>query len=174
MKMPPSTSRASPCPPSASIRMRSATAPKSASKRPELVYPRGAQIAVLQPTLAWNADIPTGGFKVVVTGADGKPAWRGSAKANTVKVGTKLEPGSRYTWSLSQGDTSLGEASFETLPAEAIRRAEAARAASRTFSDRILHALVLQDIGAAQDARLAWAELARERPELPELAVLAR
>jgi hypothetical protein len=158
----------------ASVRMRSAAAPKAPSTRPEMLYPRGTQIAVLQPTLAWNADIPAGGFTVIVTGADGKPAWRGTAKGTTVKVGTKLAPGSRYTWSLLQGDTSLGEATFETLPAESIRRAEAARAASRTFSDRILHALVLQEIGATQEARLAWAELARERPELAELAVLAR
>jgi hypothetical protein len=158
----------------ASIRMRSASAPKAASRRPELLYPRGAQIAVLQPTLAWSADVPADGFTVVVAGADGKPAWRGTAKATSAKVGTRLSPATRYTWTLLSGDTSLGEASFETLPAESIRRAEAARAASRTFSDRILHALVLQDLGAAQDARLAWAELARERPELPELGALAR
>jgi hypothetical protein len=157
----------------ASVRMRSVTAPQATSARPELLYPR-ARIAVLQPTLAWSADIPPGGFTVLVTAADGKPAWRGTAKATNLKVGAKLAPASRYTWSLMHGDTLLGEASFETLPAESVRRAEAARAASRTFSDRVLHALVLQELGAAQDARLAWAALSRERPELPELAVLAR
>jgi hypothetical protein len=79
-----------------------------------------------------------------------------------------------YTWSLLSGETTLGEASFETLGAEAIQRAEASGAAAKSFSDRILHAFVLQEVGARQDARRAWAELARERPDLPELAVLAR
>ena len=38
----------------------------------------------------------------------------------------------------------------------------------------VLHALLLHDIGAQQEARAAWAALARERPDLPELAALAR
>jgi hypothetical protein len=37
-----------------------------------------------------------------------------------------------------------------------------------------MHAVLLQEIGATQDAREAWAGLARERPDLPELAVLAK
>jgi hypothetical protein len=37
-----------------------------------------------------------------------------------------------------------------------------------------MHAFVLQDVGATQDAKEAWSALARERPDLPELAVLAR
>jgi hypothetical protein len=36
-----------------------------------------------------------------------------------------------------------------------------------------MHALLLQDLGATQEAREAWAALARERPDLPELAGLA-
>jgi len=64
----------------------------------------------------------------------------------------------------------LGEAKFETLPAEVVARAEKSRAAARSFSDRVLHAFLLQDIGAAHDAREAWIGLARERPDLPELA----
>jgi hypothetical protein len=37
-----------------------------------------------------------------------------------------------------------------------------------------VHALLLQDLGATQEARDAWNELSRERPDLPELAALAR
>lgn len=158
----------------ASVRMRSASAPPAVSKRPALLYPRTGPIASLQPTLAWAADVPPAGFTVVVTAADGKPVWRGTSKAGSVKVGTRLAPGSPYAWTLLSGDTTLGEARFETLGAEALRRAEASAASAKTFSDRILHAFVLQDVGATQDARRAWAELARERPDLPELGVLAR
>jgi len=158
----------------ASVRMRSAPSPKASSSRPALVYPRSTQVATLQPTLAWIANVPAGGFTVVVADESGKPAWQGKAQSTSARVGSRLEPAARYTWTLFDGSTSLGEARFETLPAEAIRRAEVSRAAARTFSGRILHALVLHDIGADQDARQAWSELARERPDLPELAILAR
>ncbi len=157
----------------ASIRMRSAP-PPAAPARPGPLYPRSAQIATLQPTLAWSGAAPPDGFAVSVVAADGKVAWKGTSRAQSVKLPVKLAPASRYTWTLAMGDTTIGEALFETLSADAIKRAEASSAAAKTFSDRILHAFVLQDIGATQDARQAWAALARERPDLPELAVLAR
>jgi hypothetical protein len=37
-----------------------------------------------------------------------------------------------------------------------------------------MHALLLHELGATQEARAMWATLARERPDLPELAALAR
>jgi len=61
------------------------------------------------------------------------------------------------------------------VPSEEARaRAEKARLSATTFSERVMHAVLLQEIGATQDAREAWAGLARERPDLPELAVLAK
>ena len=66
------------------------------------------------------------------------------------------------------------EAKLANLPPEARARLEKSRAAARTFTDRLMHAMLLQQLGAAQEARQAWAELARERPDLPELAALAR
>jgi len=62
---------------------------------------------------------------------------------------------------------------LKTLSPEAIAKAEKSRKAARTFSDRVMHAFLLQDLGATQDAREAWAALARERPDLPELGVLS-
>jgi hypothetical protein len=60
------------------------------------------------------------------------------------------------------------------LPADARARAEKSRAAARTFTDRLNHAMLLQQLGAGHESRQAWADLARERPDLPELAALAR
>jgi hypothetical protein len=57
---------------------------------------------------------------------------------------------------------------------EARARAETSRGAAKTFSERVMHAVLLQEIGATRDAREAWAGLARERPDLPELGVLAK
>jgi hypothetical protein len=68
----------------------------------------------------------------------------------------------------------LRETHFETLGAADVSRAEASNAEARSFSDRVLHALMLRELGAAQDEREAWAALARERPDLPALAGLAR
>ncbi|MGZ5114143.1 MAG: hypothetical protein ACXWHC_18620 [Usitatibacter sp.] len=53
-------------------------------------------------------------------------------------------------------------------------RVEKSRSGARNFADRVMHAFLLQDTGATQDAREAWAALARERPDLAELAILAR
>ena len=66
------------------------------------------------------------------------------------------------------------EARLDKLSPEARARAEKSRAAARTFTDRLMHAMLLQQLGAAHEARQAWADLARERPDLPELAALAR
>jgi hypothetical protein len=86
----------------------------------------------------------------------------------------KLAPATRYSWSVTTPSGSLGEAHFETLGAEALSRAEKSRTAAKSFPDRVMHAFLLQDVGATQDAREAWAALSRERPELPELAAIAR
>ncbi len=155
----------------ASLRMRGVT-PAPAVK-PGPAYPVDASIATLQPVLRWNGD-PAIEYRVSVIAADGREAWKGSARANSIRVAAKLAPAARYTWNISVGGRSSAEAYFETLPAAAIAKAEKSRSGARGFSDRVLHAFVLQDLGAAQDAREAWAALARERPDLPELAVLAR
>ncbi len=156
----------------ASVRMRSVSLQKA--PRPALLYPQAGPIATLQPTLTWDAPGGTSGFTVVITGPDGKEVGRVTSKGPSVKAPVKLAAGTRYSWTLSSDAGALGTSSFETLPAEAIQRAEASRSRAKTFPDRVLHAYVLQELGAAQDARQAWAALARERPDLPELAVLAR
>ena len=155
----------------ASVRMRSAA---PAAPKPGPVYPRDAQIATLQPSLRWTGEAGKDSVDLVVSTADGKEVWKGSAKASPLLLPVKLAPATRYSWSVSSGGRSYGEAPFETLGAEPIARADKSRASAKGFSERVVHALVLQDIGATADAREAWAELARERPELGELAVLAR
>lgn len=148
----------------ASLRMRSISADPAATKA-ALEYPVNTRIATLQPTLRWDGE-----GTASVTDAQGREVWKGGSKRTPVK----LSPATAYTWTVMTPRGPLGEARFETLPADAIARAEKSRAAARSFSDRVMHAFVLQEVGAAQDAREAWAALARERPDLPELAALAR
>ena len=152
----------------ASVRMRSVS-PEAAGKG--LVYPVNTKVATLQPVLRWRG--ATGAASVVLADSGGKEVWKASS-ASPALPPMKLAPGTRYTWSVATGTGPLGEGSFETLPADAMAKADRSRAAAKGFPDRVLHAFLLQDLGATQDAREAWAALARERPELPELAALAR
>ena len=58
------------------------------------------------------------------------------------------------------------------LSAEARARIVRSQAAAKSFSARVSHALLLRELGAEHEARAAWAQLARERPDLQELAAL--
>lgn len=155
----------------ASLRMRSAPAQKGERAGP--AYPVNAKIASLQPVLRWAGDANTA-CSIVVTTLAGKEVFRGKARGTSLRLPVRLAAGQGYAWSCSPGDAQPEESRFETLPAESIAAAEKARAAARTFSDRVLVAMFLQELGAAQDSREAWAQLAAERPDIPELAGLAR
>lgn len=154
----------------ASLRMRSAPAPRGDRVGP--LYPVNAKVASAQPVLRWAGDAG-GTWTVVVSTAAGKEAFRGAAKGTTLRLPVRLAAGETFLWSVSAGSES-GEARFETLPADAIAAADKARAAAKSFADRVLLAMFLQDLGAAQDSREVWAQLAAERPDIPELAGLAR
>lgn len=155
----------------ASLRMRSAPGHRAA--RPGAVYPVNTKIATLQPTLRWSGDAGAT-YAVVVTAVSGKEVYRGSSRGNSLRLPVKLVADQGYTWACSAGDAIVAEARFETLSADAIAGAEKSRAGAKSFPDRVLLALSLQDLGAAQDAKDVWAQLAAERPDIPELAGLAR
>jgi hypothetical protein len=155
----------------ASLRMRSGPTSRIEPAGPQ--YPVGARIATLQPVLRWSGDA-NATYAVAVSGPDGKEVYRGSAKGLTLRVPTKLAPASVYVWTLGNGAAAPAESRFETLALATIQAADKARAGAKTFADRVLLALVLQDLGASQDAREVWALLAAERPDLAELAALSR
>jgi hypothetical protein len=150
----------------ASVRMRSL-----GTEGPALEYPLDTRIATLQPTMRIRGGAD---YAITIVDSAGKAVWTGPATAQGVKIPTRLSPGARYGWSATSPRGTLGPASFETLSSDAIARVEKARASARTFPDRVMGALMLQEMGATQDAREAWASLARERPDLPELAAYAR
>lgn len=154
----------------ASLRMRGMA---SATPPAALEFPVATRIATLKPALRWRAE-PGEVYTLVVSDPAGREVWKGRSKEGAARTGTTLTAGTRYTWTVASARGSLGESQFETLPAEAIGRAERSRAAAKSFPDRVVNALLLQEIGAEQEARDAWAALARERPDLPELPALAR
>jgi hypothetical protein len=154
----------------ASLRMRSAQVPKPGASGPQ--FPTG-KIAQLQPTLRWGGDA-SATYEVVITAASGKQVYAGPAKGTSLKLPVKLVAGHSYAWSVAAREGAPADARFEVLPADAVQAADKARAAPKTFNDRVQLALVLQGLGAVQDARETWGQLALERPDIPELAGLAR
>ena len=156
----------------ASLRMRGLTAKPAVAV--ELEYPMNTRVVTLQPTLRWNGDPAADKFDVAITDPAGKDVWKGQVKPGMVKPPVKLSAATLYTWTVMTPKGARAEGRFETVSAETMARAEKSRAAAKSFPDRVMHAFLLQEIGATQDAREAWAGLARERPDLPELAVLAK
>jgi len=156
----------------ASLRMRGLNA--KPVRAVELEYPMNTRVVTLQPTLRWSGDPAAEKFDVIITDAAGKDVWKGQVKPAMVKPPVKLSAAQVYTWTVMTPKGEKAEGRFETVSAESIARAEKSRASAKSFSERVMHAFLLQEIGATQDAREAWGALARERPDLPELSVLAK
>jgi hypothetical protein len=154
----------------ASLRMRGVQ--PAEPREPSLAFPVNTRVSTAQPTLRWHGrgDAAT----VSLVDASGKEVWKGEAKSESIRPPVKLSPATRYTWTVMTTKGPVGSAGFETASADSMRKVVISGAKAKSFSDRVLHALLLTDIGATQEARAAWQALALERPDLPELAALAR
>lgn len=157
----------------ASLRMRGVQPPGDGSKA-KLEYPVDTRVSTLHPVLRWRGDPNAAAATVSLADATGKELWKGPARSGSVQPAVKLSPSTRYTWTVMTPKGILGEAGFETLSADSMAKIGKSSARAGSFSERVLHAMLLHDIGAQQEAREAWRALARERPDLPELAALAR
>jgi hypothetical protein len=157
----------------ASVRMRGIV-PEAPAPRTQLEYPLDTLVSTLQPALRWKGSPQPKGYSVVVMNESGKVIWKGTTVNPGIKVNMKLSPATSYGWRVTGSDGPVGEGRFETLPADAIAKVRNSQAEARTFSQRVMHAFLLQDLGASQEAREAWGALAKERPEIPELAALSR
>jgi len=154
----------------ASLRMRNVAAPAA---RNALDFPVDTKIATLQPELRWS-QVSREGAEVKLLDASGKELWKAAAQSGAARPAVKLSAGTRYRWTVMTPGGAIGEAQFETLSADALMKVAKSKSAAKGFSERVMHAFVLHDLGATQEARSAWADLSRERPDLPELAALAR
>ena len=160
---------------SASVRMRSIGQPK-AQAAPS-VFPADGSIATLQPVFRWNAaeaKAPAE-FTLLVVGQEKPVHAAKSVTGGTYRLPAKLRPETEYAWTAVSAGNELGAGKFRTLSGDAVTRIEKRRPAeSAEFSDRLNFALLLQEMGATQEARESWARLAQERRDLPELSALAR
>jgi hypothetical protein len=160
---------------SASVRMRS-LAPKKADNGPKLLFPTSGNVATLQPEFRWqHADAKAAGELTLSVPGQDKPVSHVKISGLTYRMTTKLKPATDYAWTVSMNGAEIGTGTFRTLSADTIEAIEKRRPAEKSdFSDRLLFALYLQEMGAAQEAHDAWARLAQERADLPELSSFAK
>jgi hypothetical protein len=159
----------------ASVRMRSIARPKPDTE-PRLLFPTQGRIASLQPTFLWRAadSRAPGEFVLMVAGQD-KPVHHAKAVGGTYRVPARLLPDTEYSWVVTVAGNEIGTGTFRTLSSEALTQVEKRRPSDKSdFSDRILFTLMLQEMGATQEARESWTRLSRERADLPELAAFAK
>jgi hypothetical protein len=157
----------------ASMRMRSIPAQKPVAAE-RLIFPTQGNIASLQPTFRWAAPDAKAEFTLSVVGQE-KPVHQAKAAGNSYRVPAKLKPDTEYLWVVGTAAGEVGTGKFRTLPSETVQRVEKRRPSDKAeFSDRLLFALLLQEVGAVQEAQEAWGKLAQERSDLPELAAIAR
>ena len=166
---------------SASIRMRSlgaggkADAPLAAER---LIYPRDTKVATLQPAFRWASANAKGPFEFELKTADNpKPVYKAKATATNMNLpgAVKLQPDVEYSWAVKSGANEVGMSTFKTLPAHALETTQKRKPDDKAaFSDWLLYALTLKEVGADQDAGEVWAKLSKDRPDLPELAALAK
>lgn len=165
---------------SASIRMRSLGTAKADVPLPaeRLIYPRDTKVATLQPAFRWTSASTKGPFDFELkSSGSAKPVYKAKASAMSLNLpgNVKLQPDMEYSWLVKAGATDVGMTSFRTLPAHALDLTQKRKPDDKAaFSDWLLYALTLKEVGADQDAGDVWAKLAKDRPDLPELAALAK
>jgi hypothetical protein len=160
---------------SASVRMRSLAKPKPEAG-PRLLFPTQGSVASLQPTFRWTAaDAKAPAEFTLVVPGDEKPVHKAKAMGGSYRLPVKLKPETEYAWVVAAAGQEIGSGKFRTLPLDAMKQIDKRRPEEKAeFSDHLLFALYLQQMGASQEAQEAWARLAQERTDLPELSALAR
>ncbi|HYC34919.1 MAG TPA: hypothetical protein VEC19_00745 [Usitatibacter sp.] len=157
----------------ASVRMRSIAKP---AKVAPLLYPTEGNVTTLQPTFRWNAaeSGPAGEIAVFAVGEE-RPVHAAKAAGGSYRMPGRLKPETDYAWTYTVAGNEVGSGRFRTASLATIREVEKRRPLEKAeFSDRLMFALLLHEVGAVQEAREAWARLASERNDLPELSALAR
>jgi hypothetical protein len=157
----------------ASVRMRSIGQAKGVAIA--ATFPAEGGVATLQPTFRWRADDKgPAEFTLLAVGQE-KPVHSAAVSGGTYRLPSKLRPDTEYAWTATAAGNEIGAGKFRTITSEALARVEKRRPGDGAeFSDRLHFTLLLQEVGATQEARESWARLAQERADLPELSAFAR
>ena len=167
---------------SASIRMRSLGGAQKTESAPllaeRLIYPRDTTVATLQPSFRWASAQSKGPFEFELRASSGsKSIYKTKSNLTSLALpkNIKLQPDAEYNWMVRAASGEVGMTSFKTLSAHSLDLTQKRKPDDKApFSDWLLYALTLNDVGANQDAGEVWVKLAKDRPDLPELAALAK
>jgi len=161
----------------ASISMRGAPG----DSKLQLASPVSTWLLEAPRTFRWQPLSGAGSYRFQLTDSNGKTLHeaRTSAAAVELPAGVALEAGRTYGWQvqaeLPGGRAVDGWTEFGVAGPELRTRVERARPrADASFSDRLLYALLLDELGVREEAERLWTQLARERPADPDLAARAQ
>lgn len=142
-----------------------------------------ARTAVLgtAPTLRWSPVEGANSYRVTLADEGGKTIFEADTKDSELTLQTKagLGAGKQYSWRVAAHGANgrLADAStiFSVVPDDLVKLlAQIKPDKDAPHSRWVLYAAQLQEAGAADEARLIWQMLAKERPEDPNLAKLVR
>jgi hypothetical protein len=129
----------------------------------------------------WQPVAGAAGYRFQLTDSNGKSLHeaRTVAAAAELPASVVLEVGRTYGWQvqaeLAGGRAVDGWTEFGVAGPDLRARVDRARPrADANFGDRLLYALLLDELGLREEAGQLWAQLARERPADPDLASRAQ
>lgn len=124
------------------------------------------------PLFRWSAVEASSGYRLSVLKSDGALHWEARTRDTQIPLPNthRLAPGEKYTWRVEYfsagGAASEASAEFAVAPAATLRQLSALKADARSpFSRRVLYAALLTEVGAKEEARALWQELAKEKPD---------
>ncbi|MCX7157106.1 MAG: hypothetical protein NTW45_11775 [Rhodocyclales bacterium] len=124
------------------------------------------------PLFRWTPVEASTGYRLSVLKPDGSLHWEARTRDTQLPLSKthRLAPGEKYVWRIEYfsagGATSGASAEFSVAPAATIKQLSALKVdASSPFSRRVLYAALLTEVGAKDEARELWKELAKEKPD---------
>jgi hypothetical protein len=161
----------------ASISMRGA----AAESKVELASPVSTWLLEAPKSFRWRPVPGAAGYRFQLTDSNGKLLHEARTQATAVELpaGVALDPGRTYGWQV-QADLAGGRAidawtEFGVAGPDLHARVDRARPRpDATFADRLLYALLLDELGVREESVRVWAQLARERPDDADLASRAQ
>lgn len=147
----------------------------------QLISPASTWLLEAPKSFRWQPVAGAASYRFQLTDSNGKPLHeaRTSAAAVELPAGVAFEAGRTYGWQvqaeLAGGRAVDGWTEFGVAGPDLRARVDRARPrADASFSDRLLYALLLDELGVREEAERLWAQLARERPDDKDLAARAQ
>jgi hypothetical protein len=151
------------------------------SRPVKLAFPVSTWLLERPKAFRWEPVAGAKTYRFQLTDTAGRPLHEARTSATSVDLPTAvaLEAGHTYGWQvwaeLADGRTPDGWTEFGLAGPDLRARVERDRpAADARFGDRLLYALLLEELGVREDAARLWVQLAAERPDDPELVARAQ